>query len=87
MELATGSYLNELVVSYEDGRGIEHTPTAGVDEATDGGRGYIAERDRQNSALLRPRIGARGKLPDLLSAIASMDVESAQDVELVIEDT
>ena len=58
-----------------------------VDEAANGRRGYVAERNRQNSALLLPH-ARRSKLPDLAGPLpTSRDgVEPAQDVELVVED-
>ena len=50
-------------------------------------RRYIAERNRQNSFLLHPGGRAGSKLPDLVGRLPSVrdDVESAQDVELVVE--
>src|SRR5439155_20589852 len=56
-----------------------------VDEAADGGGRYIAGRNRQNSALLHPDVGRGSKLPDLGGPVPSRDVESDQDIELVVE--
>ena len=57
-----------------------------VDEGADGRRGYIAERNGQNRGLLHPGVGPGSKLPDLVGSVPPGNVESAQDVELVLED-
>src|SRR4029077_8226615 len=57
----------------------------GVDESADGRGRYIAAWNWQNSSLLHPGVGPRGKLPDLVGRNPVGDVESAQDVELVLE--
>src|SRR5439155_24829683 len=61
-------------------------PTS-VDEAADGRRGYVTQRNRQNSGLLYPG-GRRSKLPDLAGPLPPTrdGVEPAQDIELVVED-
>src|SRR5207247_6103968 len=56
-----------------------------VDEAADGGGGYVTQRNRQNRGLLYPG-SRRSKLPDLVGPVPPRDVESAKDVQLVVED-
>src|SRR5439155_22714841 len=56
-----------------------------VDEAADGRGGYVTQRNRQNRGLLHPDVSRGSKLPDLVGPVPSRDVESAQDIELVVE--
>ena len=58
-----------------------------IDEAADGRRRYVAERNWQDSALLHPCGRAGSKLPDLVYPLPSArdGVESAEHVQLVLK--
>ena len=59
--------------------------TTREDEGANGGRRYVAERNGQDGALLHPGVVA-GVNSQIWLVASPGNVESAQDVELVLED-
>ena len=56
-----------------------------INVTEDGSCRYIAERDRKVGALLHPDVGCGSKLPNRVRH-GSVNPESAQNIELAIED-
>jgi hypothetical protein len=62
-----------------DGGAVPSAASACVDKTENGGRRYVAERNRQMRGLLHPGVSSRRKLPNRIDHLR-VDSESPQDV-------
>ena len=62
-----------------DGGAVPSAASACVDKIENGGRGYVAERNRQVRALLHPGVSSGSKLPDRVDHLR-VDPKSPEDV-------
>jgi len=72
------------IVAIMDRTAVPSATSTGVDAIDDACCGYIAERNWQVCALLHPSVSSRSKFPNRVDH-SSVDLETAQDVELVEE--
>src|SRR5262252_1268894 len=71
--------IHKRIIAIMDGGAVPSAASACVDKIENGGRGYVAERNRQMRALLHPGVGSRSKLPNRVDHLR-VDSESPQDV-------
>ena len=62
-----------------DGGAVPSAPSACVDKIENGGRRYVAERNRQMRGLLYPGVSSRSELPNRVDHLR-VDPEAPQDV-------
>src|SRR5215467_1539156 len=71
--------IHKRIIAIMDGGAIPGTASACIDKIENGGRRYVAERNRQMRGLLYPGVRSRSKLPNRVDHLR-VDSESPKDV-------
>ena len=71
--------IHKRIIAIMDGGAIPSAASACIDKIENGGRRYVAERNRQMRGLLYPGVRSRSKLPNRVDHLR-VDPESPQDV-------